>query len=150
MLIYRSGDLLADDATWRAIPVNCVGVAGAGLARDWAAIAPQSLSMYQTVCRRQKLAPGELGWLNGSDGNWLLVATKLHWKAPSRLEWVNSACRELRGRLLTDDTLHLATFALPALGCGFGGLRWPDVTLIFEQFLGDLPQEIRIYEPRVL
>lgn len=38
--------------------------------------------------------------------------------------------------------------AIPALGCGLGGLEWEDVKLLIEKYLGSLEEiEIMMYEP---
>jgi O-acetyl-ADP-ribose deacetylase (regulator of RNase III) len=41
----------------------------------------------------------------------------------------------------------VTSVALPALGCGLGGLSWSDVKPRIEAALGDLPIDVLVFEP---
>ena len=41
----------------------------------------------------------------------------------------------------------ITSIAMPALGCGLGGLEWSQVRPLIETHLADLPIGIEVYEP---
>jgi O-acetyl-ADP-ribose deacetylase (regulator of RNase III) len=62
-----------------------------------------------------------------------LFATKDHFKDPSRTEWIRSGLQRLRQLA---EIRGVQWIGLPALGCGYGGLRWPDVRGHIEEIFG--------------
>ena len=115
------------DSPARAIanPVNTVGTSGAGLARSFASRYPAAQRHYVAACRGQGLAIGSILCIPTPDDRIMVcVPTKEHWRNPSRLEWIEAGL-EAAARAL--DASEIADLALPRLGCGFGGLAWPDV-----------------------
>lgn len=51
--------------------------------------------------------------------------TKRHWRNPSRMEDVESGLAALVAEV---RCLGIRSVAVPALGCGLGGLPWPEVS----------------------
>lgn len=41
----------------------------------------------------------------------------------------------------------ITSIAIPPLGCGLGGLHWPDVRRLIEKTLSSANAEIIVYEP---
>lgn len=71
--------------------------------------------------------------------------TKQHWRADSRMEWIEDGLQDLR-RFLIEENVQ--SIAIPPLGAGNGGLNWPDVRAQIESALGDLQDvDILIYQP---
>lgn len=70
--------------------------------------------------------------------------TKGHWKSRSRLADIEVGLHDLR-RVL--EEFDVESLALPPLGCGLGGLKWPDVRPKIEAALGDLPIRALVFEP---
>ena len=143
---YRRGDIFASKADWLVAPVNCVGVMGAGLAKQFKLKIPGLEDRYKAVCREQLIAPGEPFRLFMNDGSphIVLFPTKNHWRNPSKLEWID------RGLLEFAHTFRNATriqIAVPPLGCGLGGLHWDDVKPLIEKHLGSLEVTVLVYEP---
>lgn len=68
----------------------------------------------------------------------LCFPTKFHWRDKSRLEWVSSGLDSLR-KWLIENPMRTA---MPALGCGAGGLAWNPVKKLIKAKLGDLDTEI--------
>ena len=71
--------------------------------------------------------------------------TKRHWRSPSRIEDIKSGltalAEEIRKR-------HLKSIALPALGCGNGGLDWNEVFPAIRSSLADLTDvRLLVYPP---
>lgn len=69
--------------------------------------------------------------------------TKNHWKNPSKYEYIESGMRSL-ANLLKKDDVSVSSVAIPALGCGLGGLDPETVSKIIIRELSDLG-EIKIY-----
>jgi O-acetyl-ADP-ribose deacetylase (regulator of RNase III) len=60
------------------------------------------------------------------------------------MEWVVDGLQDLRSFLASNA---VQSIALPALGAGLGGLPWAAVREHIEAALGDLPVDVRVYEP---
>lgn len=119
-------------------PVNCTtnGTMGKGLAKLFERRYPAACQVYKNACRGGRLVPGGVVWAWESPATLdrgkriYFAATKAHWRAPSKLPWVESAAVGLVERVLDAVAMEqapLRSLALPALGCGYGGLPWPDV-----------------------
>lgn len=106
----HDGDIFMSGCDLIVIPVNCVGVMGRGLALEFRKRYPSRTSAYMQACNAKALRPGVLAhsFINGT--RFVFFPTKRHWRDPSRLE---------------DVIMGLdASVAIPALGCGLGGLSW--------------------------
>lgn len=171
-----TGDILTSGASFIVIPVNTVGVMGAGLARQvkplmmrrpdmreegsaptgWAAYldacsSNEAFKACQEVVRYAAYFTNPPAQLGGAGAIFIFLATKQDWRNPSRLEWVKAGLGSLR-RLLEEETprwtSEARTVAVPALGCGLGGLCWGDVEEAIEDALGGLDKwEVTCYLP---
>lgn len=70
--------------------------------------------------------------------------TKIHWKDKSKYEYIQSGLRNLREEL---KDLNITSVAIPALGCGLGGLDWEIVKKMFIDELNDCDVSFHVYEP---
>ena len=115
-------------------PVNCVGVAGAGLALEFRTRFPDSYLKYKEACASKSLKIGRT--FLDFDPPILYFPTKSHWKHKSTLSGIrsglNSMVRILRSTGFT-------TVAVPKLGCGLGGLDWKDVRPMIVNAFTELP-----------
>jgi len=143
MITYKQGNLLDDDAECLINCVNCVGVAGRGIALAFKKRFPRNFRYYREQCLAGRLKPGYV--LPCSDGMRMLlnVATKDHWRDPSRLVWIRVILQELAWYLPG----KVASVAVPALGCGNGGLAWRDVKPLIEQSMNLAEVDVRVYLP---
>ena len=146
---YRTGDLLAADVEALVNAVNCVGVMGKGIALQFKEAFPDNFEVYSKACERKEVRPGEMFVTErfGSNPKYIVnFPTKRHWRARSRLADVESGLTALAEQILRRN---IASIAMPALGCGNGGLQWPEVRCLIERVLGDLSTEVRIlvFEP---
>ena len=138
----RKGDILAaDDLEAIVNPVNCVGVMGKGLARQFAGRYPQILPPYKTACRKGELTisrPQLVAVATGNEQPRYVVnlATKVHWKNPSRLEWIDQGLASMYRQL---EKLRIASVGIPALGAGLGGLPWSQVAPLIVQHAAQHP-----------
>lgn len=148
MITYTQGNLL--DAPVEALvnTVNTVGVMGKGIALMFKERFPDNMKAYAHACKQKQVMTGkmfitETGELMGP--RWIVnFPTKQHWRADSRMAWIEDGLQDLR-RFLIEKKVR--SIAIP-LGAGNGGLNWPDVRARIESTLGDLQDtEILIYEP---
>ena len=71
--------------------------------------------------------------------------TKGHWREPSRIEFVRDGLGDLVAQI---QNLRIRSIAIPALGCGNGGLDWSDVRPLIELAFAPLTDvEVRLFEP---
>lgn len=140
-----TGDILQDDADMLVNPVNCVGVMGAGLALAFKNKFPENFRSYRNARNAKRLTPGGI-WPNYGEpiiGNF---ATKGDWRDSSKLEWVEKGLRSLASFV---ETHRLKSVAIPAIGCGLGGLSWCDVLPLIEMaFSGLSDVDVRVYPPK--
>jgi O-acetyl-ADP-ribose deacetylase (regulator of RNase III) len=144
---WKSGNIFDSKAEFIVTPVNCVGIMGAGLAKQVGTLHPFVRDRYIEVCSHGHIIPGQVGPSFGSTGkdgrfrHFLMAATKDHWRNPSKLEWIIAIIEMLAmiGKR--------ASVAVPALGCGRGGLDWAVVKPIIIKHLEPVSGTIEVYEP---
>lgn len=152
----ENGDILESKADILVCPVNCVpGVMGAGLAKafadhDW----PERFVMlrltHDMLCRNGGLRPGKCPLVQVGKGRYVcLMPTKTDWRRPSTLELVRLGLDGLRREIEILGRPD-GVVGLPAIGCGLGGLRWPEVAPIIEVWATGLPPgwKVELYPPR--
>ena len=149
MITYHKGDLLKDDADCLVNTVNTVGIMGKGVALAFKNAFPHNYLTYRNAFAAKQLAIGRL--LVVQDSNLLLgqkiiinFPTKTHWRLPSEYSYIVQGLEALKSYLSEND---VRSVALPAPGCGHGGLDWDKVKLLIEGKLAGLPLDIRVYEP---
>ena len=140
------GDLFSSRCEAWVNPVNTVGVMGAGLALAFRRRFPAMVRDYQLRCRRRLVRPGEPYLYRQPSGPSILCfPTKRHWRDPARLEDVLAGLLALPALVAAEG---LRSLAVPALGCGLGGLAWPEVRPHLERHLGELGIPVELYAPR--
>ena len=105
--------------------VNCVGVMGKGIALEFKKRYPYMFLEYCSVCRNRHLAPGGVyaHVISEVDNPQVIysMATKDHWRQPSKLVWVMSGLNRLAEKL---EASTIRSITMPRPGCGNGGLDW--------------------------
>lgn len=135
-------------------PVNCVGVMGAGLAKQFKERFPDMYKAYEGRCRFNVVKIGQMDIHPQSvrrsengiiiDGWIINFPTKQHWREPSRLVYIVNGLASLR-RCIPEWWIR--SIAIPPLGCGLGGLSWNDVQPLIHEALGDLGVRVDVYPP---
>lgn len=148
MIEYTSGDLLAADTEALVNPVNTSGHMGKGLALEVRRRYPANYKAYRAAALRGELVVGKMMvWEEATlQGRRVVInfPTKRHWRGNSRLEYIDEGLLDLR-RVLVEREIR--SVAVPALGCGLGGLRWVDVRPRVEAALSDLVStRVLVYE----
>ena len=142
---FMVGDMFALKADVTVIPVNCVGAMGRGVALEAKLRFPGLFKSYQDACNRKMLVPGTLHiWSNSAGGQVVCLPTKLHWKTPSTYEYIETGLHALQKHL---STLGPVRVALPALGCGLGGLKWSNVSVMILNKLSDIEAKTHAFLP---
>lgn len=136
------------DSDCRAIinTVNCVGVMGGGLAKQFRLRHPEMNLAYQAACANGQVKVGKMwSWYDSVESRWLInFPTKDDWRDPSEMEYIEDGLEDLR---LVIADLNLHSIAIPPLGCGLGGLDWDDVLPRIISILGDVTARVEIYPP---
>jgi O-acetyl-ADP-ribose deacetylase (regulator of RNase III) len=75
------------------------------------------------------------------------LPTKEYFRYPSEIAWVDEGLRRLP-ELIAQHSI--TSLAMPAPGCGNGGLAWSAVKQLIEKHLGDLTIEVIVVEPELI
>lgn len=163
-LLLVDGDMFFSQMQTLTISVNTVGVMGKGLASRAKYQFPDTYVVYQDVCRQKILQmgapylyrretsfehvladdPHSLQDLN-SNRWFLLFPTKRHWREGADLAGLEQGLKWIRDNYLREG---IESLAVPALGCGLGGLKWREIGPLMCRYLADLDIQVSIYLPR--
>lgn len=149
MISDADGDLLDDQADALANGVNIRGVMGRSLAGRFKRRFPEMFREYERMARRGELEMGRVHvWSTGGEAPRFVVnvPTKRHWRSRARLDDVEQGLADL-ARIVAER--GITSIAVPALGCGSGGLEWSAVRPLVEVAFTPLPDvDVRLYAPR--
>lgn len=140
MIDINRGNLLTAEADALVNTVNTVRVMGKGIAAQFKRAYPANFAAYRAACQEGRVRFGEIFVFDsgrlGPRRYVINFPTKEHWRTRSCLTDIESGMADLV-RVVGD--LGLASVAVPALGCGNGGLDWRDVRPVWP----DLPPGCR-------
>lgn len=147
MIIHVEGDILTSHAQALVNPVNCRGVAGAGLARQFKVAFPKNHRDYAQTCKQGLLMSGVIHTSpNQTNPIIFNFPTKRHWLDHSRLKDIEKGLDSLATILRSE--LPVSSIAIPRLGCGLGGLDWTTVLPLIAALAAKVPDvEVQIYSP---
>lgn len=135
-------DIFDSDCEVITNPVNCVGVMGGGLALAFKNKFPKMYLKYKEMCANREIIPGKVYLVEGDERHKILLfPTKDHYKYLSRYKYITGGLRSLVRQY---KDWGIRSIALPALGCGLGGLDWEDVNSAIEYELKDIINDISI------
>lgn len=105
--------------------------------------------MYREACQKGELDTGQLLVVRDSSlltGETTIInfPTKKDWRNPSKNEYIASGLAALYNYLKEKP---FKSIAIPALGCGNGGLDWQVIKPMLTGMLSGLQMEIIVYEP---
>ena len=147
MIRFTHGDIFAQPAEAIVNPVNCVGVAGAGLALRFRRHHPDAFQAYRRACAEGRLRPGRMFMFDtGRDTpRWIVhFPTKRHWRNRSAIGDIEAGLRGLAAALAGHG---IRSVAIPPIGCGLGGLDWRAVRPLVTACLADVPGAVIVLEP---
>ena len=157
------GDMFFSRLQTLTISVNLQGVMGKGLASRAKYQFPDVYVAYQDACRSKRITatkphlykregsldaeladfgpdlttPNAVKWF-------LLFATKRKWRENSRLEDIEGGLDWVQRNFKKQG---IQSLAMPALGCGLGGLDWRDVGPLMCKYLHGIGIDVAIYLP---
>ena len=164
-ILLVKGDMFFSESQTFTISVNLKGVMGKGLASRTKYQFPDAYVRYQDDCRSKKLRvgrptlfkrgirieeeladdPSQLTEKGLNDNRWFLfLATKRDWKHKSRLSDIEASMQWLVDNYEKEG---ITSIALPALGCGLGGLPWTEVGPMMCRYLSQMKISSRVYLP---
>jgi len=151
MLEEARGNLLEADAEALVNTVNCVGIMGKGIALQFKQAFPENFAAYRQACGLGEVRPGrmftfETGALSGP--RYIInFPTKRHWRGRSRIEDIQAGLKALIEEV---KTRGIRSIAVPPLGCGSGGLDWPEVRPLIERAFCAVPEvRVLLFSPAV-
>ena len=163
-ITLKQGDMFFSKMQTFTISVNTVGVMGKGLASRAKYQFPGLYVVYQDLCRQRKLKMGSPFLYKSSESIdkilmedffsftgkkresscFLLFPTKNHWKYNSPIEGIEKGLKWLAENYKDQG---IESLALPALGCGLGGLAWKEVGPLMCKYLKQMDIKSEIYLP---
>lgn len=144
-MIVKIGDIFESKAKTLVNSVNCVGVMGKGVAKEFKKKYPKMFEEYVVLCRSGEVKPGVPYYYEDLLGNSILnFPTKNHWRSPSKLSYIVKGLKWFKENY---QIYGITSIAFPPLGCGNGGLEWKIVGPIMYSILRDIPINIEIYAP---
>lgn len=149
MLELKQGNLLEEDAQALVNAVNCVGVMGKGIALQFKQAFPENFQQYKKACDAKEVQPGRMFTVpTGKLFNPKYIInfpTKRHWRDKSKIEDVQTGLKALVAEV---QQLGITSIAIPALGCGNGGLDWLEVKPLIESAFVELAEvKAIVFEP---
>ena len=140
------GDLFNSKAQTLVNAVNCVGVMGKGIALEFKKRFPAMYRDYVSLCKMGAVEPGHPYIFNISPDKQIInFPTKNHWREPSKIEYIDTGLRLLVKKY---KNWKVKSLAVPALGCGNGGLQWADVGPLLYEYLSKMDMPVELYAPK--
>jgi O-acetyl-ADP-ribose deacetylase (regulator of RNase III) len=146
---FVHGDILEAQTEALVNTVNTVGVMGKGVALAFKRRFPDNYEFYRQACERGEVQIGRmLVFETGRLQPRYIInfPTKRHWRERSELVYIEQGLRDLVRKV---RDLDIRSVAVPALGCGNGGLDWKEVRrLIIKAFEPLKDVKVLVFEPQ--
>ena len=149
MITFTQSDLLEADVEAVVNTVNTVGIMGKGIALKFKKRFPLNFEAYARACEAGEVRTGSMFVSENAEligPRWIInFPTKTHWRVKTKIEWIEEGLEDLV-RVIRDKDIR--SVAIPALGCGNGGLEWQDVRPLIVSALEKLRGvEAFVHEP---
>jgi O-acetyl-ADP-ribose deacetylase (regulator of RNase III)/uncharacterized protein YwgA len=144
MIKSVQGNIFESKAHTLVNTVNCVGIMGKGLAKEFKLNFPDMAKEYIKACKRNEVRSGKPFLYKELTRNILCFPTKDNWKGPSKYEFIEAGLKAIAENY---EKWDIRSIAIPPLGCGQGGLNWRIVKNLIIKYLQPLPIDVEIYEP---
>jgi O-acetyl-ADP-ribose deacetylase (regulator of RNase III) len=140
-----TGNLFESKAQTVVNTVNCVGIMGKGIALEFKKRFPDMFKDYEERCKRKEVRLGRpYLYATMLPPHVLNFPTKDHWSSASNLADIEKGLRYLLDHY---KELGISSIAVPALGCGEGGLDWRLVGPVIYHYLSKLDIDVELYAP---
>ena len=147
---HKTGGSIFDERVDALVnPVNCVGAMGAGLALQFKKAFPENFRAYAELCETGGLRTGEMFVFETGamfPTHIINFPTERHYKDKSRMQYIEDGLLALVDEI---ERREIESIAIPALGCGLGGLGWGDVRPLIVGMFEDMEEvEVVVFEPQ--
>ncbi|MDL2313831.1 macro domain-containing protein [Desulfovibrio sp. OttesenSCG-928-C14] len=149
MIDIVKGNILKCDAEALVNTVNTQGVMGKGIALQFSKAYPAMFTDYSRAYKNGELAIGVMHVFETQllhNPKYIInFPTKAEWRKPSKQVYIEEGLKDLL-RVVAEK--NISSIAIPPLGCGLGGLRWPVVRELIEFAFSGLPNvQVWLFEP---
>lgn len=144
MIVEKQGDLFTSDAHVLGHGVNCFGVMGKGIAVEFKTRYPSMYKQYRDRCDLSLLNPGEAFFYCDPETGRLISNMASQWK-PGPNAHYDWAMRSIKKTLDWMQELEVESLAIPRIGCGVGGLDWPQMYYRLLDEFGEHPLTIEVW-----
>lgn len=128
------------------IPVNCVGVMGAGIAKEFKERFPELYEHYVRDCKYNVITVGNPVVYDVDNVQYVMFPTKDNWTNPSNLVWIAQGLETITD-LIGESINEKSILVIPPLGCGKGKLNYNDVKKVIEEFANHVPNPVIMIPP---
>lgn len=142
MITILTGNIFTTKCNTIVNTVNCVGVMGAGIAYECRLRYPEMYKKYQALCKDNLLQIGTLWIYKASNKSILNFPTKIDWKQPSRIEYLEKGLQKF---VDTYKEKEITSIAFPLLGASHGGLTKEQSLSTMQRYLSQCDIEIEIW-----
>ena len=144
MIIKKTGNIFTNRCDMIVNTVNCQGVMGAGIAKEFKIRYPEMFLDYEEACSRGLVQIGSLKTYDAEPWKILNFPTKKNWRYPSKTKYLEHG---LQTFLECHLSMNISSIAFPLLGASKGGIS-PEVSLnIMEHYLSQCTTlDIEIWE----
>jgi len=145
----RQGNLLGAEVDALVNTVNTVGVMGKGIALQFKQAFPGNYKAYREACKRGDVKIGEMFVFDshrlGARRYVINFPTKRHWRAKSH---ISDIALGLPALIEVVRKHGISSIAVPALGCGNGGLDWAEVRPMIVAAFQEVPDvQVTMFPP---
>ncbi|MGM9698036.1 MAG: macro domain-containing protein [Prevotella sp.] len=148
MISFHNGDMFDADTMAIVNTVNLVGVMGKGVALQFKERFRHNFNVYRQACQAGSIDIGRSLVVRDSwQGREFIIVnfpTKRHWRNPSEYTYIEKGLDDLV-RIISE--YNIGSIAIPPLGAGNGGLKWPVVKALICEKLKDVDCDVRVFEP---
>ncbi len=141
------GSIFDCDADALVNPVNTIGVMGRGLALAFKQSFPDVFAAYARACKAKQVEIGKMFVVERAATPRYVIhfPTKRHFRYPSKLEYIDAGLTDL---VVTLRDRRISSVAIPALGCGLGGLAWDVVKSRIVRAMDRVPEvRVTLFDP---
>lgn len=126
-MITKHGDLFTSAAPAYGHGVNCAGVMGAGIAKQFKEKYPHNYKNYRAACLAGQLKPGQIA-VNREKGKFIVnMASQNKPGRDATYHWLFEAALTTATQAVE---MGIDRVAVPQIGAGIGGLDWWKVQTI--------------------
>lgn len=138
MITFSEGTVFNAGAEAIVNTVNCEGVMGAGIAREFGLRYPDMYEKYKSKCESNEIRIGKVDYHVSDEVTIVNFPTKLYFRYSSKIEWVEAGLKDF---VSTHKDYRFRSVAFPKLGAGKGNLEWSLVLPIMKKYLEPLDIE---------